>query len=157
MSNLLPATWRDSVERLRDNVISVFDRWLPQRREGPRDEGRRPLPFFGHPGPAIEVSDDDDAVRVTAELPGLEKDDFRVDLYENRLVIKGEKKTRQETKRGGYHMTECSYGSFTRSIPLGPGIDRDKVQAEYKRGVLRVTLPKTEAARAKRVKINVSE
>jgi len=155
MSNLIPVTWRDSAERLRDNVMSVFDRWLPQRHESAHEEGAWPLSFFTHHGPAIEVSDDDDAVRVTAELPGLEKGDFNVDLYEDRLVLRGEKKAHHETKERGYHMTECSYGSFTRSIPLRPEIDRDKVTAEYKRGILRVTLPKTEAAKAKRVKVNV--
>lgn len=156
MSNLIPVTWRDSVERLRDNVMSAFDRWAPlHHHNGAHDEGVWPLSVFSHRGPAIEVSDDDDAVRVTAELPGLDKDDFSVDLYEDRLVLRGEKKAEHEAKERGYHMTECSYGSFTRSIPLRPEIDRDKVTADYKQGVLHVTLPKTEAAKAKRVTVNV--
>jgi HSP20 family protein len=143
------------VERLRDNVMGVFDRWLPQRHEGVHDEGSWPLSLFTHRGPAVEMSDDDDAIRVTAELPGLNKRDFQVDLYEDRLVLRGEKKAQRETKEAGHHLTECSYGSFARSIPIHTEIERDKVTAEYKHGVLHVTLPKTEAARAKRIKVDI--
>jgi len=86
----------------------------------------------------------------------LTEKDFSVELSGDRLVLKGEKKANREEKKRDYHYAECSYGSFTRSIPLPCEVDADKASARYARGVLIVTLPKTEAAKARRVKVDVS-
>jgi len=157
MSNLMPATWRGSVEQLRDNVMGLFDRWLPQRRReyGPATtQWQWPTALFAG-GPNIDVYEDADAVRVTAELPGLDEKDFEVEVCEDRLLLHGERKANREEKKRNYYYSECTYGAFSRTIPLPAGLDAAKAEAEYKKGVLTVTLPKTEQAKAKRVKIEV--
>lgn len=159
MPNLTPSTWRRSIEQLRDNVVDTFDRWLPQRsedRETALGRDAWPLSLFTHAGPPVDLVEHDDKVEVTAELPGLSEEDFSVELSGDRLILKGEKKANREEKKRDYYYAECSYGSFTRSIPLPCGVDIDKATAKYTRGVLNVTLPKAETAKAKRVKVDVS-
>ena len=158
MSNLIPNNVKDSVDHLRENVMDVFDRWVPKRLR-PQQEDQTPLgpsTLFAQGGPAIDVSEDDEAVRVTAELPGLDQNDFSVELREKRLILRGEKRSSREEKDRNYHFSECSYGSFTRSVPLPCEIDADKVTARYKNGVLDITLPKTERSQAKKINVDVS-
>jgi len=104
----------------------------------------------------FEVSETDDEIRVKAELPGMDEKDIAVELEENMLVIRGERKAEKETKNRNYHVSEMSYGGYHRSIPLPARIDRDKAKAKFKRGVLTLTLPKTEKARAERRRIPIS-
>ena len=92
---------------------------------------------------------------MKAELPGLEEKDVEVLLDNETLTIKGEKKEEKEDKGKGYYHVECSYGSFHRVIPLPAGIDQKKVQAQFKNGVLNITLPKAEEAKAKGKKIPI--
>lgn len=103
--------------------------------------------------PAVEMEEDDTEVRVRAELPGLEKDDFKVELTGDRLTIRGEKKNTREEKSGNIHHSEVSYGAFSRSLTLPAEVDPGKVEANYKNGVLAIRLPKTEHARAKPIEI----
>ncbi len=93
---------------------------------------------------------------VKAELPGIDPKDIDISLNEGVLTIKGEKKQEKEEKEEGYHLIERSYGSFTRSIRLPREIQNEKISASYKNGVLRITLPKTEEAKKKEVKIKVT-
>ena len=103
--------------------------------------------------PHIEVSETDQDVRVTAELPGLDEKDVQVDLTDGFLSIKGEKRTESEDDHRLF--SERYYGHFERRIPV-EDVDRDKVSATFKKGVLRVTIPKTPHARSrvKRIAIN---
>lgn len=105
--------------------------------------------------PLTDISEDDSAYTITAELPGLTAADVEVSLKQDYLVIKGEKK--QETKREdkNFYLAERSCGTFERSFLLPEGVDRDKIKAEVAKGVLTVTLPKTEAARTPAKKIEV--
>jgi HSP20 family protein len=102
--------------------------------------------------PHIEVSETDQQVRVTAELPGLDEKEVQVDLTDGFLSIKGEKRT--ETEDNNRLFSERYYGHFERRIPVDD-IDRDKVSATFKKGVLTVTMPKTPHAqsRVKRIAI----
>lgn len=158
MSNLIPASWRDSAEQLRDNVLDVFDRWLPQRHRRMRDDDSVwwPTSLLAQGGPAVDVIEEEDSVRVTAELPGLSEKDFTVEIQGDRLLLRGEKKASREEKKRDYYFSECSYGSFSRSIGLPCEVDAAKAGAKYKNGVLEVTLPKTEQAKKRYVKVNVS-
>ncbi len=103
--------------------------------------------------PSIDVDQDDKAVRVTAELPGLEEKDVKVELADGVLSISGEKKS--ETKDDNRLFSERFYGRFERRIPLD-GIDEDRIDASFKNGVLAVTLPKSDKPRenVKRITIN---
>ena len=157
-ANLVPDHIKDSVERLRDGFLDAFDRWLPERfrREGETTLGSWPAALFTHGGPAVDVVEEEDAVKVSAEMPGLDEKDFKVEILNDRLVLQGEKKASQEKKDRNYHFSECSYGSFRRVIDLPCEIDADNAKATYKNGVLNIVLPKTETSRAKRIKVNVS-
>jgi HSP20 family protein len=101
------------------------------------------------------VAETDDAVEVSAELPGLDEDDVRVTLDNGILTVEGEKKTEREEKKRGVFFSERSYGRFQRSVALPAGIDESKVKASFKKGVLRVTIPKAESARATRRSIPI--
>jgi HSP20 family protein len=92
--------------------------------------------------PAIEVHRDDDELVVRADLPGMEKDDVRVDLEGQTLTIQGERRLQcDESDREGHHDSECRYGAFFRSIPLPTKVDPDGVRAEFQDGVLEVHVP----------------
>jgi HSP20 family protein len=96
--------------------------------------------------PSIDVSENDKQVKVTAELPGMDEKDIDVSLNKDSLTIKGEKKEEKEEKKKDYYRMERSYGSFSRTIPLPMEVDANKVKAEFKKGVLTITLPKTKKA-----------
>lgn len=106
-------------------------------------------------GPRTDVTETDEAVDVSVELPGMDEKDIDVSLSDDVLTIRGEKKAEREEKKKGYYLAERSYGSFYRSIPLPPGVDSEKAEARFKKGVLTVTLPKTPEAQAKVRKIEV--
>ena len=118
-------------------------------------------PFFsgstvwGDFAPSIDVSETDKEIVVSAELPGIEPEDINITLEHNTLTISGEKRAEKEEKGKRYYRLERSYGTFQRTIPLPEGIDEDKIDATFKRGVLKITLPKTEEAQQKRKQIAV--
>jgi len=95
--------------------------------------------------PSIDVSQTDDAIQVTAELPGIEEKDVDVSLSEGVLTIRGEKRREEDRKDKKFHHVERSYGSFQRSILLPAEVDSEKVDAIFRNGVLTVTLPKVES------------
>ena len=111
------------------------------------------LPLVGRPeriggavSPRIDISEKDDEIVVSAELPGLDEKDVEVTLTDNVLLIRGEKKLEKEEKERGHTYTERSYGSFERRIPIDAEVLSDKVSAAFKNGVLTVTLPKSPEA-----------
>lgn len=105
--------------------------------------------------PSIDVKETDKAIEVEAELPGVDEKDVQVTLENDVLTIKGEKKAEKEETKQGYYMSERSYGSFFRSLEMPTGIDADKVNASFAKGVLKVTLPKPIGAQAKSKKIEI--
>ena len=108
---------------------------------------------FGKMMPAVDVSETEDNILVNAELPGMAPEGIELHVENNYLILRGEKKSeREETKENAVHR-ECSYGSFSRSIPLPVEVQADKVSAKFKNGVLKVTLPKSEKAQSKRISI----
>jgi HSP20 family protein len=107
--------------------------------------------------PCIDVAETDSGVEITAELPGLDEKDIEVSVSDDTITIKGEKKAEREEKKKGYYLAERSYGSFYRSLQLPAGIDGSKATAEFKRGVLTVTAPKSAEATSKVKKIDVKK
>lgn len=158
MKSLLPWTRRNGgeVSRFEDNPFMslhremnrVFDEFF-KRFEAEPFAGLAPT------GPRADVAETDDSVEVTVELPGLDEKDVEVSVTEDALTIKGEKKSEREEKKKGYYLSERSYGSFFRTIPLPPGVDGEKAVAEFKKGVLNVSIPKTAEAKQKVKKIEV--
>lgn len=91
--------------------------------------------------PPVEVRERNGNLEVIAELPGLNKEDVKVEYTEGSIVIQGEKRREKETDEGGFHRSERSYGRFYRQIPLPEGAEADKAKAEFKNGVLQVQIP----------------
>lgn len=95
----------------------------------------------------------DDELVIKAEIPGFSKDDVSVELKDNTLVLKGERRREAEVKEESYHRMERAYGALQRSFLLPTMVDQEKVKASYKDRVLELRLPKAEAAKAKRIAI----
>ena len=105
---------------------------------------------FGNWMPQIDVNETAKEIRVTAELPGMEEKDLEVSLVDRALTIKGEKSEEHEEEKGDVHRSERQYGMFERTIPLPSEVEVDKVKASFKKGVLKITLPKTKEAQSNR-------
>ena len=107
--------------------------------------------------PRVDVTEAGKEVRITAELPGLDQKDVEVTMTSNMLTIKGEKKVEKEEEEGDYCYSERHYGHFERTIALPQGIDADNAKATFKKGVLKVTIPKKPEAQSSRRKIELPE
>jgi len=105
--------------------------------------------------PDIDVEEDDDAIRVDVELPGVDEKDVDVSLRDDQLVVRGEKREERTEKTRGERWTERRFGAFVRAIPLPCEVDRERVEASFRRGVLHVDLPKTAEARREGRRIEV--
>ena len=103
--------------------------------------------------PSMDVTETEKEIEITAELPGLQEKDVQVNLAENVLTIKGEKKSEKEEKDKNYRLVERSYGSFSRSIQLPEGTSADAIKATISDGVLKVTVPKPAPAQVKKVEV----
>ncbi len=152
-----PDAWRSfrtEMDRLFDRFASGFG--MPSLRR--LFDAEAPFRFettLSMANPAVDVTEDADAYKLTAELPGMAESDIEVALTDDMLTIKGEKKQEQERKDKDYYLSERSYGAFRRSFALPEGVDADKIGAEFAKGVLTVTLPKTTKAKAEPKKIEV--
>lgn len=105
---------------------------------------------------ACEVFDDDERVVVRLEVPGMEREDFDLQIVDDYMLVRGEKQIARESTEGGYHISECAYGRFERAIPIPGEVDSDNVKAYYKNGVLRVELPKLTPRQRRRIKVDVA-
>ena len=114
-----------------------------------------PLAGNGFAAPAVDLTEDEKAYRIAAELPGMDEKDVEVAISGDTLTIKGEKRQEKETKEPNFYLSERSYGSFQRAFALPDGIDRDKIDARFAKGVLTVILPKTAEVQQQSKKIEV--
>lgn len=134
---------------LRQEMNTLFDNFF---------RGFEVEPFMGRFrgfSPDVDIKESEKEIKVAAELPGMDDKDIDISLTRDSLTIKGEKKEEKEDKGKDYYRMERSYGSFSRTIPLPVEVDVDKVKAEFKKGVLTVTLPKTPKAIKETKKIPV--
>ncbi|HTW72414.1 MAG TPA: Hsp20/alpha crystallin family protein [Acetobacteraceae bacterium] len=147
-------SFRTDMDRLMDGFASGFG--LPSLRRmfdmaAPWGTGA----MLNMPSPAMDVTEDADGYKVTAELPGIDEKEIEVALTDDTLTIKGEKKVETEEKDKDYYLSERSYGTFRRSFALPENVDCDKVTAAFAKGVLTVTLPKMAVAKAAPKKVEV--
>ena len=103
--------------------------------------------------PAIDLSETDSEVLVKASLPGVKPEDVEISVNDGILTVKGEKKSDDKTETESFYRREIRYGSFSRSVPLPSRVNHEQADAEFKDGVLTVTLPKAEDMRPKQIKI----
>ncbi|MDP2622119.1 MAG: Hsp20/alpha crystallin family protein [Hyphomicrobiales bacterium] len=135
------------LQREVDRLFGEFSRGMPALG----------WPFAGEGAltPSIDVSETDQSLELTAELPGVEEKDIDVTLSNNLLTIKAEKKAEKESKDKTYHLVERSYGAVRRTISVPFDADPDKVEARFDKGVLKVTLPKPPGAAKKERSIKI--
>ena len=106
--------------------------------------------------PALDMSESENAVEITAEIPGVKEEDLDISIAQNTLILKGEKSSDHEEKKQDYHLVERRYGSFRRQVPLGFMPADDAVKATFADGVLKLTIAKPEEAKRSVQKIKVS-
>ena len=152
---------RHPFESLRQEMNRLFDEfdrdfWLsPFRRPAFTAEPfwRRELSWSA--SPAVDITESEKAYEIAAELPGLDEKDIEVKLANGGLTIKGEKREEKEEKKKDYYLHERHFGSFERYFRLPEEVDADKIEANFKKGVLTVTLPKKPEAQKAEKKIAV--
>ncbi len=105
--------------------------------------------------PAADFVEEDDAYVAKVELPGVRKDDVKITMQDNVLTIRGEKKEEKKGKEGGAHRVERFYGSFQRSFSLPASVNSNGIEAEYKEGILTITMPKAEEAKPRQIEVKV--
>jgi len=105
--------------------------------------------------PACDIYETTNEVVIKAELPEVKKEDVQVSFENNVLTIRGERNLSEETEKENYHRVERSYGQFTRSFTLPNFVDSSKIKAEFKDGLLRVTMAKREEAKPKQIKVDI--
>jgi HSP20 family protein len=118
------------------------------------DDPGKPEEGAWHPN--VDVYETEGSYVLKADLPGINKDDIKIEVNDNTLTFKGEKKFEEKTEKDSYVRVERSYGSFTRSFTLSDNVDPENIHASYKDGVLEITLAKKEEAKAKEINIEVN-
>ena len=103
--------------------------------------------------PSVDIYETENALVLTAEVPGVEENDIEIRIEDNTLSLKGERNFEKETNEENYHRIERSYGSFYRSFTIPRNVDQDKIKAEHDSGVLRITMPKKPESKPKTVKV----
>lgn len=136
-----------SLQREIDRLFEDFTRGFPTG-----------FPALGGNGaakllPSMDVTETDKEIEITAELPGLEEKDVQINVADNMLTIRGEKKAEKEQTDKNYRLVERSYGSFERALELPDGVNADDIKATIAKGVLKVTVPKPAPAQAKKIEV----
>ncbi len=141
--------------RLWDRARTAITRFTPKKHaDGLQPSGSEWLPAT--PGWGVlgaEVKETDREIVVRLEVPGMEADDFDIQVIDDALVVRGEKRWQRSDTEGRYHLLECAYGEFERVVPLPRPVDDSHARAKYRRGVLSVTLPIAKAYQRRRIEI----
>ena len=133
---------------LRNEIDRLFDASLPELAQ--------PSHLLSGWTPALDVYEDKDNFIVKAELPGMKKEDIEVSLHDGSLSISGERKSESKHQEAEVYRAERFFGRFQRTVTLPSPIAAEKVKAQYKDGILTVTLPKTDEAKPKHIDVNVN-
>ena len=132
---------------LQDRMNRLFDDSVRGLRPG--DEGLS----SGIWSPPVDIYETDNEVILKAELPEVNQKDIDIQIENSTLTLNGERKFERETKKENFHRIERSYGAFSRSFTLPNAIDQEKIHADYKDGVLKITMPKREETKPKQIKV----
>jgi HSP20 family protein len=151
--SVIPVGTQHAVARRETNPFSLLQQEIDRLFEGVT----RNLPGFATTTmPRMDISETDKVIEITAELPGLEKKDVELNVADNLLTIRGEKKNEREEKNKDYHLVERSYGAFSRSVELPAGVKIEDISAEIANGVLKVTVPKPAPKQSKQIEIKTA-
>jgi len=105
--------------------------------------------------PSVDIYEDQNAIKLEADLPGVKPEDFKLSIENYKLTLSGERRFENDTREDNWHRVERNYGSFTRTFTLPSTVNVEDVRAEFKDGVLYVTLPKREEVKAREIQVNV--
>jgi HSP20 family protein len=141
------------LQAVQDRLNRVFDDAFRGAPRGGDDEWA----LGGSWAPSVDIFEHEGNLVLKAELPGVDPKDVDVRVENNVLTLRGERKFESEVKREKYHRVERSYGTFSRSFTLPNVVDTEKIKAEYKDGVLQVTLPQREEAKPKQIQVSVGK
>jgi len=148
--SVIPVGTQRAITRRETNPFLLLQQEIDRLFEGVT----RNIPGFATTTiPSMDISETDKVIEITAKLPGLEKKDVELNVADNLLTIRGEKKNEREEKNKDYHLVERSYGSFSRSVELPPGLKVEDILAEIANGVLKVTVPKPAPKQTKQIEI----
>lgn len=145
----------DNLTRKASNAITHFTTGNPTAKLSDEEHKELANRNTGWGVMAAEVFDDNDRVIVRLEAPGMDAKEFDLQVMDDVLIVRGEKRLQREHTEGHYHVKECAYGRFERAIGLPDEVDPDKAKADYKNGILRIELPKTTHKRRKSIKVEV--
>jgi len=132
-------------DRLRRQIDRLFEEFPSRRSIAEFEPFERFIGAFPAT-PAVDFLEKDKEYEITAELPGLDDKNVEVKLSNGTLTVSGEKKEEKEEKKEGYYFSERRYGSFQRAFRIPEGVDTDKIEASFEKGVLKIRLPKTPEA-----------
>jgi HSP20 family protein len=150
------ASSQSAIAHFHSEVDRLFERFFGEPFWGGRlSEGLRSWGSTGYP--ALDVSEQEDAITVRAEVPGVDPKDLDISVSGDVLVLSGEKKEESEQRGDSFYHSERSFGSFRRTIALPATVDREKMSAGYDKGVLTIRLAKSEKAVAKRIPVSVKK
>jgi len=127
---------------------------LQERFFGPSRRSEREEENLAAWAPPVDITEDKDRILITAELPGFKEDQIEIQTENGMLTLRGERKFEKETDGKSYHRVERAYGQFVRSISLPNNVDREKIRASFRDGLLQIELPKREDARPKTIPIS---
>lgn len=130
---------RSDMDRVLDNFLRDWD--LPES--------------YSESFPSMDIEETESEFIVTAEIPGMKKEDIKITFENNYLSISGEKKAKKDLNRDNFHQIERRYGKFSRSVGIPSGVMLDKINAEYEHGILQVHIPKAEEAKPKQIEVKV--
>ncbi len=154
IKSLIPAGRSGSVGRAESNPFAMLQQEMDRLLDGfSRNFAGRPSPALM---PSMDLSETDGEIELTAELPGMEEKDVQLNVVDNLLTIRGEKKSEREEKDKDYHLVERNFGSFARTVELPPGVNVDNIKAVMSKGVLKVTVPKPAPAQAKKIDVKTT-
>jgi len=151
---VIPVTQDRTIARRESNPFSLLQHEIDRLFDG---FTRNFAPLSQNPVvPNMDVAETDKDIEITAELPGLEEKDVQINVTDNLLTIRGEKKSEREEKEKDYHLVERNYGSFLRTVELPPGGNLDAIKATISKGILKVTVPKPAPSQAKKIEVKTA-
>ena len=146
--NRLPDFWRSNFSRPLDGFDRLFEDFgvlVPRRAEA--DAAK-----YGF-NPQCEISEDKNSYLMKFDLPGVPKDQIKIDFHENRITVSGERKEEVKSDSNKKHLSEVFYGSFTRSFTFPTSVDAERVDAKYDSGILNISVPKSEVGRSRQINV----
>lgn len=133
---------------LQDRINRLFEDSFPARTAAREDE----MSLLDW-RPTVDTYEEGDNIVIKADLPGVKKEDVSIDVKDNVLTLKGERKHEENIDEDNYYRRESAYGKFQRAFTLPDAVDANKIEASYKDGTLKITVPKTEESKARKIEI----